>query len=226
LCIDLEKFYGRSPVAEELEIAITDRELYARLDKEFKSLSDPLAVKLSSNDYKEVTHYIEHGELEIAYEGFVLCLIASDITPPPTALVTVVAVLREMHRDVNLLTLDDWHEHDGYIAQSSKFSYRNIEAAIVSNDSLYASRPGDEHVFKGEFLLRFIVIDKDADEQYPGIWGRFDVSGSTPLMESISRRLTLFPDSVKKKLPAGHSAARTKWVVDSAATWFDKTWAG
>jgi len=70
------------------------------------------------------------------------------------------------------------------------------------------------------------VNDEDDDEQYPGIWGSFDVSGSVALLESRRARLTPYPNSEKKRLPVGMVPQETKIVIEDAAAWFDRTWAG
>ena len=149
-----------------------------------------------------------------------------------SSLATVMNVLRGQYPSAKLFGLDDWHEHDGYISPSRSSSYAEIESAFSTEKALYDARHGNYRVFRafysetGDFLFRFCVNDEDDDEQYPGIWGSFDVSGSVALLESIRARLTPYPNSEKKRLPVGMVPQETKIVIEDAAAWFDRTWAG
>lgn len=90
----------------------------------------------------------------------------------------------------------DWHEHDGYITESSPTNWEELASLVSSEQSLYDQRPGDDFVqigiyeASGAFYLRINVIEEDGDpEQYPGRWGSFDVSAKESLLSKLKGAL-------------------------------------
>lgn len=131
-----------------------------------------------------------------------------------------------------LWTLDCWHEHDGFLTEATSTDWTSLGEHLRSDAALYAARSGDDHVFRAYFpesfvfLLRFETSEEDDDEQYPGIWGAFDLVGPSSLVEKISSGLPEFPLSARKKLPPNMTQAMTRLQMHPAGEWFDERWAG
>ncbi len=134
-----------------------------------------------------------------------------------SVLLSMLPILKEYFSE-GIRKLDDWHEHDGYITTSSDATWNELDLACISEEALYASRPGDTYVRRAytdrsyKFLLRYSVMDKDEDpQQYPGIWGDFDLTGDSKLVEKVHAILASFCG---------------KLVVKNAKEYFDKNYAG
>ena len=112
-----------------------------------------------------------------------------------------------------LVVLDDWHEHDGIVFPGREMSWQELQRALVSNEALFDSRPGDWMVFRafyppgGAFLLRYFIEDEDRP-----IWGYFDLAGPLALLKEI---LAACPDDLRAKLR-----------IKNAKQYFDDRYAG
>jgi hypothetical protein len=105
----------------------------------------------------------------------------SDCLPLPVlrqALIAVVRRLQQDRPDASLYTLQDWHEHDGFINQAHPTSWQEIGAKLVSDDALYDSRSQETYVSIAtypedfSFYFRYHVLDEDEEpDNYPGRWG-------------------------------------------------------
>lgn len=129
----------------------------------------------------------------------------------------VVCCLQEGHPGARLLTLHDWHEHDGYVNLPQPTSWEELRARLASDDALYTSRSGDYQVSVAtfpedrSFYFRFHLLDEDEDaDHYPGRWGWFDVSTSEPLMARL--------------LDAAAAEGADNLVTEPAKAYFDR-WA-
>lgn len=130
---------------------------------------------------------------------------------------TISIVLKRHYSDSGLFMFDDWHEHDGYVTTASEYSWAMIDNILRSGKSLYHSRAGDTCVRKAiypdnmEFLLRYYVMDEDEDREYPGIWGDFDICGSSVLLTEITSELRsdiqplLYEGSAKAYFDGGYA---------------------
>jgi hypothetical protein len=104
-----------------------------------------------------------------------------------------VTALRRAYENASLLSLADWHEHDGYITSAHPITWQELEAIASSVATLYERRPGDDFVrlgfyeASGTFFLRVWVLDEDDDrDNYPGKWGNFDLSASEALLQVVA----------------------------------------
>lgn len=117
----------------------------------------------------------------------------------------------------SLRTLDDWHEHDGYITTYSVVDWAELERVVSTEASMFASRQGEDHVRRAFYpedatwLFRFYLLDQDEDELHPGIWGTLDLSGSGELCERALNTIT---------------TGRTDVTLGRAKQYFDHAYAG
>jgi hypothetical protein len=106
----------------------------------------------------------------------------SVLQPTVQALVPVL-----MLPELRLYAFDDWHEHDGYVTQASAVAWSNLDEIVATEASLFDARHRDTYVRRAfypesaEWLFRLCVLEPNEDEQYPGIWGTFDLSGTSSL---------------------------------------------
>lgn len=151
-----------------------------------------------------------------------VCLYPDDslkITDLVKVLGAVCDCIKEEFGDIGIRSLDDWLIHDGWLSSSKRSSWEEIENAIQSEESIYNYRHEDDFVYRAfypedfSFLLRFDVFDEDdEDEEYPGIWGTFDICGPNDWVQVLHQRLTLI--------------ASTEFVVESAKHFFDRLVSG
>ncbi|MCP5095479.1 MAG: hypothetical protein GY943_08000 [Chloroflexi bacterium] len=103
---------------------------------------------------------------------------------------SILKILKPVVNDQQICKFADWHEHDGYVTSSENTSIRDLEKAMLSDDTFYASRHGDTFVRWAfyptnlAFLLRYYILDKDEDHLYPGIWGTFDLIANSQILEA------------------------------------------
>mgnify|MGYP000943660722 CR=1 FL=1 len=77
------------------------------------------------------------------------------------ALRAVVAQLKRECPDAELRSLDDWHEHDGYLTEDEPCSWHALETLLTSDEAIAAACSDDSYVLKLvyptslEFCLRF-----------------------------------------------------------------------
>jgi hypothetical protein len=115
----------------------------------------------------------------------------------------------------SVTTVEDWHQHDGYLAPSVVEPYDLLVAATQDTASLGRWSSDDTHVRRAwyaddySFLLRWCRSTDPDDFGAPpgGPAGLFDVSGSSQLIEHV---VALVP------------GCRTL----SAKDYFDGAWAG
>ncbi len=116
-----------------------------------------------------------------------------------------------------LRTLDDWHEHDGYVSTCSVVDWTELERLVSTETSMTASRQGDAYVRRAFYpndatwLFRFYLLDQDEDERYPGNWGTLDLSGPDQLCERAMNVIT---------------AGGTDVAIGRAKQYFDHAYAG
>lgn len=149
------------------------------------------------------------------------------------ALQGLVAKLREEHEGLPLHTHLCWHEHDGYLTSAERTEWQGLDEIVASEASLCAARSGDTDVARAfypeshGFLLRFHVLEEDEDEQYPGAWGTFNLSGTDSFVQSAHSRLPDSPASVGKRLgPIVDAPGPMVARIVRAGEWFDRGWAG
>lgn len=109
------------------------------------------------------------------------------------ALVCVVEHLSAMYGQRELWSLEDWHEHDGYLTSGNLIAWEDLASIVRSPAALYEARCADDYVRRvffdrpSTFLLRIWVLEEDDDaEMYPGRWGNFDISGPSSLLDQVS----------------------------------------
>jgi len=136
------------------------------------------------------------------------------------ALELVIRMLMNKYVKERVYVVFDWHEHDGYITGRDETDWETILRGVESEDSLYVSGCGDDHVRKGfytescDFYFRYYLPDVDDDpEFYPGKWGNFDITGSEELIGSV---LKLLKDK---------NVAR-KVMKRKPKEYYDENWAG
>lgn len=70
-----------------------------------------------------------------------------------------------------LYALDDWHEHDGFIASSSPVALDDLRQQVATPESYVASHSDDSMVYRAiypdtrDFLLRYCLWDADKPHQ-------------------------------------------------------------
>ena len=107
-------------------------------------------------------------------------------------LVAVVGRLRPESPGRPLLTLHDWHEHDGWISPAKLSSWEEVEAFLASEEALRRSAPGDTYVRRAffpesrEFYLRWYVPDEYDQDSLPDWTGHFDVTCPPELAREIA----------------------------------------
>jgi hypothetical protein len=107
----------------------------------------------------------------------------------------IVKVPKPRYGDCALWKLRDWYEHDGFILDAEVSTWAELEIVLVSDDTFYESRAGDEYMrvtwypTSASFLLRYYPDEEDNDPDYPGRWGDFDFSGPTDLIAAIQQQL-------------------------------------
>ncbi len=107
------------------------------------------------------------------------------------SLTRIVDTLSARSTDSRPFIFDDWHEHDGYVTQSQETDRASLRRVLADDDSLYGSRQDDTYVRRAYypedtfFLMRYYVIDASEEPSRPGVWGDFDVCGSSGLIDEV-----------------------------------------
>jgi hypothetical protein len=149
------------------------------------------------------------------------CLYLDDLVPIANLrqfLISTLNILKLNISEGQLYKFDDWHEHDGIVTSKVLVPIKEIEEAMVSDDTLYASRHGDTFVHWAfypanlAFLLRYYVLDDNEDHLYPGIWGTCDLTANKQLLETVQATAETEIIKVLK--------------VGNAKTYFDRKYAG
>ena len=101
------------------------------------------------------------GELErrwrvalAPFGGQTVAFASEDLTPLPAlrlALLAVAAALRQQWPEVALFTLDDWHEHDGFLSAARPASWQDLSDALTSDKALLTLSHGDSEVRRAFF---------------------------------------------------------------------------
>ena len=106
------------------------------------------------------------------------------------AALAVTHLLQERFPSDDLLVLDDWHEHDGWVTQSTPLTWAELREQLGSFPSFLSFRCGDEYVAKAiyprarQFCLR-VYVDELATER--GGFGSLDVTVPAALADEIAR---------------------------------------
>lgn len=131
---------------------------------------------------------------QLPFNGQTVAVDAEDMTPLPTlrlALLSVVSRLHQYWPESTLLTLDDWHEHDGFVTDGKPASWQSLLACLASESSMLALSQGDWDVRRAyfpdtyEFFLR-IYIPAEYDNDYPECRGDFDVTCAADLAAELA----------------------------------------
>lgn len=116
-----------------------------------------------------------------------------------------------------LLAFEDWHEHDGYLTSAKQTARTRLTTMLSTDATLLNARSGEAYVHLGflpldhAWLLRIYVLEPDEDDQYPGCWGEFSLSGSAALCAAARQLAEVHTELVDVLLAKPH---------------FDRTYAG
>ena len=128
------------------------------------------------------------------FDGQTVAIEAENLTPLPPlrqALSAVVSLLQQRWPNAVLLSLDDWHEHDGYLTGGKPTSWTALASALASEDSLVTLSTNVWEVRKAffpetnDFYLRIYVMT-DLDDDYPEPCGDFDVTCAPTLAAELA----------------------------------------
>ena len=125
-----------------------------------------------------------------------------------TALLSVVHVLEQNYGTEHLYALADWHEHDGYLTQRSYTTWQALGQTLANEQSLCDCCAGEKFVRRlfyssdTKFVLRIYVLHKDEEDDHPGLWGDFDLSGPRNILEIVSRGLPETTQNLMRFRPA------------------------
>ena len=118
-----------------------------------------------------------------------------DCLPLPILRAVLIAVgrrLQHSHPEPHLLTLQDWHEHDGYVNSARSTSWQELWETLASDDRLYASRSSEDEVSNAffpedrSFYWRYHLLDEyEEPDDRPGRQGWFDVTCAEPLARDL-----------------------------------------
>ena len=131
------------------------------------------------------------------------------ITQLRTTLLSLVAVLQAQYQAARLYTLPDWHAHDGYIWSRQSTTWQALEQLLASDQARYDGRAGDTYVRQiyypsdSSFLLRIYILDEDEEEEYPGRWGNFDLSGAPSLLDAVTPQVSETVQRLLRREPSG-----------------------
>lgn len=64
---------------------IMDKSTYLHVEERFQQAIKPLITRMSDDGAQNVRHYLEVGEIEMAYESFILSIIEEQIAIPVEA---------------------------------------------------------------------------------------------------------------------------------------------
>ena len=139
------------------------------------------------------------------------------LTPLRQALLAIVSVLQERWPDAGLSTLDDWHDHDGYVSGGKPTSWANLTAALAS-DALALALSRRDYLVRMAFFpptyafyLRIYVPDA-SDNDYPERRGNFDV--------------TCAPELAAELEECAASASGLAMTLQDAKSFFDLRYSG
>ena len=139
------------------------------------------------------------------------------LTPLRHALLAVTPLLQERWPDAGLFTLDDWHDHDGYVTVGKPASWAKLTAALASDDLFLTLSRGDYLVRMAffpptyVFYLRIYVPDA-SDNDYPERRGNFDVTCAPELAAELAECAT--------------NASDLAMTIQGARSFFDLRYSG
>ncbi len=154
------------------------------------------------------------------FHGQTVAFASEGLTPLPALRLALLAVTAHLQRQWPasvLFTLDDWHEHDGFINEARPTSWQELSLTLASDEALLTLSHGDFLVRRAffpqtyDFYLR-VYIPADYDNDHPERRGDFDVTCTPPLAAEL------------KHLAA--SASGLKLVEYSAKDFFDRRYGG
>ena len=128
------------------------------------------------------------------FDGQTMAFRSEDLTPLPAlrlALLAVVSRLRQSWPDAVLCTLDDWHEHDGFVSRAKLTSWQGFCSALASEEALLTLSTGESHVRRAffpqtyDFYLR-AYVPADYDSDYPERRGDFDLTCARRLAAELA----------------------------------------
>ncbi len=147
-----------------------------------------------------------NGELErrwrggiVPFSGQTITIDSEDLTPLTPlrhALLAVVSRLQQRWSDAALLSLDDWHEHDGFITVAKPISWVYLLSTLASDETLLALSHGDWAVRMSffpktyDFYLR-VYVPADYDSDYPERRGDFDITCASELAAELADNAAL-----------------------------------
>jgi hypothetical protein len=132
---------------------------------------------------------------------------------------TAALCLHHEWRTEELLTLQDWHEHDGYVTTAATTRWDELLRIVSSHDHLPETCTGETYVstayFPGSraFYFRISIPDAADQPQPTDEWiGTFDLTGPAWLLDRVQ---TAFP-----------GATHEEFIREPAREYFNRTWSG
>lgn len=126
--------------------------------------------------------------------------------------------LKQHYGELDLVAVNDWHEHDGVVLPGRATTWRALEGALKSDAALFAASDGDDYVYRafypssGDFLLRFDILESDSTMLNSRSRGRFDLSAPAPVLQAIVGQLD---DGLREEIS-----------MENAKQYFDGRYAG
>ena len=107
-----------------------------------------------------------------------------------SALQRITSVLESFACEDTLTRIADRHEADGTLQDGQQTTWQDLRSKLESDEALFAERSGEILVSvgvypeSGRFYLRTYLAEEDEDR--PGQWGDFDVSGDSGMIDQIA----------------------------------------
>ena len=113
-----------------------------------------------------------------------------------SALRQVVDVLQKRDGGHLLYTLEDWHQHDGYVMSAALSNWVDVLDSLSSDEAILRKWPGDTYVRRGYFpdhrgwyLRIWFDDDEELDELDRPTRGTFDLTGPEDLTSLLYAKI-------------------------------------
>ena len=96
---------------------------------------------------------------EVPFDGCTMRFDTDELTPLPAlhrALLAVVPALQERWSQAQLFTLDDWHEHDGYVNAEQPTNWQELWQRVGNNETTMAFTCGS--MFQQNTIMTILKV--------------------------------------------------------------------